>query len=543
MVQFFRNRFTLPFSGFLTGALLSVAWPSGGFAPILFIAFVPLLAAEDAVYRKQTAAGGWSLFWSAYLAFFTFNLLTTWWVRYASFFGAVAAIICNALFMALVFQLFHRMRVRSNGKYGYLALFVCWIAFEHLHMDWDLSWPWLTLGNGFAGWPRMIQWYEFTGILGGSLWVLAVNVMIYRLISNRIFNLGELPVRKGLWVLTVLILLPIGYSVVRFETYTEASDPVHIAVVQPNIDPYNEKFSGMSSREQLARILQLAATVTDSSTDLIVAPETALPDGIWEEELDQHRHVEMLRRFSEDHGGVDWVIGVATNKLYADSTQRSATARSFRDTSLYYDSFNTAMVPGSSGPVQLHHKSKLVPGVEKMPFPAVFRHLESLAIDLGGTSGSLGLQETPSVFTLHSGRRFAPVICYESIYGDYVSQQIRNGAEFIAIITNDGWWNDTPGHRQHLKYATLRAIESRRSIARSANTGISCFINQRGEILQATSWWEPDAIKATIHSNKQLTFYSRLGDYPGTLAMILFPVLLFMTYRIRTLKGPADSKN
>jgi apolipoprotein N-acyltransferase len=530
-VQLFGNRFALLFSGTLAGALFSLAWPSGGFAPLLFIALVPLLAVEDAIFRKQIPYGSWTLFWSAYLAFFTFNILTTWWVRYASFFGAVAAIICNALFMALVFQMFHRIRVKTGGKIGYLALFVFWIAFEHLHMDWDLSWPWLTLGNGFAGWPRMIQWYEFTGVLGGSLWVLAVNVLIYRAAAKRIFNIGTFNLNKAVVILSVLILVPIGYSIIRYETLDETSDPVQIAVVQPNIDPYNEKFSGMSSQDQLARILQLAYTVTDSSTDIVVAPETALPDGIWEEELERHRHVSMLRRFAADHGGADWVIGLASNKLYNDSNHRTSTARRFRDTALYYDSYNTAMLPGQGGAIQLHHKSKLVPGVEKMPFPALFKHLENLAIDLGGTSGSLGMQEHPSVFTLKSGKRVAPVICYESIYGDYLSQQIRNGAELILIITNDGWWDNTPGHRQHLKYATLRAIESRRSIARSANTGISCFINQRGDILQATSWWEPAAIKATINANSDLTFYSKLGDYPGLLALIATPLLIFLGFR------------
>ena len=83
----------------------------------------------------------------------------------------------------------------------------------------------------------------------------------------------------------------------------------------------------------------------------------------------------------------------------------------------------------------------------------------------------------------------------------------------IFIITNDGWWGNTAGHKQHLHYASLRAIETRRSIARSANTGISAFINQRGDIEQATEYWEPAVIQGTIRANDQMTFYGRHGDY------------------------------
>src|SRR5207247_2436074 len=111
------------------------------------------------------------------------------------------------------------------------------------------------------------------------------------------------------------------------------------------------------------------------------------------------------------------------------------------------------------------------------------------SIDLGGTSGSLGMQKERTVFKTQSTINnpqsaifIAPAICYESIYGDFLSAYIRNGAEFIAVITNDGWWGDTPGYIQHENYARLAAIEFRRDIARSANTGISCFINQKGDI-------------------------------------------------------------
>jgi apolipoprotein N-acyltransferase len=518
------------FLAFLSGILLSLAWPSSGFAPLLFIALVPLIFVEDIAIRLRDRHSPWLFFGSAYFCFFTFNLLTTWWVKYASLFGAVAAIVCNALFMALVFQLWHFTRSRLRGVSGYVALPVYWISFEWLHLDWDLSWPWLTLGNGFAGWVKMIQWYEFTGVLGGTLWVLVINILLYVTIKQRLFFNVLIDYRRTLFLLLLIIAVPLMWSVYRYHSYREQHNPVSIAVIQPNIDPYNEKFSGMSSDAQLKRILELAAEVTNDSTDFIVAPETALPDGMWEENLSDQHQVRQLRRFADEYPRARWVIGLSSHKFYPDSNHRSATARKFTQQDGYYDSYNTAMQIDRDGVIQLHHKSKLVPGVEKMPFPEIFKHIDKFAIDLGGISGSLGVQDTPSVFTNHvDDHVVAPVICYESIYGAYLAKYIRKGASLIFIITNDGWWSDTPGYRQHLKYATLRAIEARRSIARSANTGISCFINQRGDILQATAWWVPAFIKAEINASDIITFYVRFGDYTGVAAVAAACFLLLLT--------------
>jgi len=176
----------------------------------------------------------------------------------------------------------------------------------------------------------------------------------------------------------------------------------------------------------------------------------------------------------------------------------------------------------STSTIQLYHKSKLVPGVEKMPFPRIFKSLEKFAINMGGSTGSYGIQEERTVFLSRENKvKIAPVICYESAYGEFVSKYIINGANLIFIITNDGWWGNTAGYKQHLDYACLRAIETRRSIARSANTGISCFINQRGDIIEKSEWWTATAMKNNINTNSYLTFYVKYGDYIGRICQYL----------------------
>src|SRR5690606_16142321 len=197
-----------------------------------------------------------------------------------------------------------------------------------------------------------------------------------------------------------------------------------------------------------------------------------------------------------------------------------------------FDMFNTACFLSDTGEIAFYHKSKLVPGVEIMPYPQVFGFVSELLFSLGGTSGGYGRQKTPTVFAGEEGIQVAPAICYESIYGEFMSKFVQQGAGLIFIITNDGWWGNTPGHRQHLHYARLRAIELRRSIARSANTGISAFIDQRGQVLQPTEYWTQDVLRATLLVNKELTFYARFGDYLGRTAAWL-SILVFLSALVK----------
>jgi apolipoprotein N-acyltransferase len=128
-----------------------------------------------------------------------------------------------------------------------------------------------------------------------------------------------------------------------------------------------------------------------------------------------------------------------------------------------------------------------------------------------------------------SGIGVAPVICYESLWGDWIGKSVKEGAQFIAIITNDGWWGNTSGKDQHLLYAKLRAIETRRWVVRSANTGISGFIDQKGDLIKQSKWWVPTALKADINLNSDLTFYVENGDLIAklcSLTALLFALII-----------------
>jgi apolipoprotein N-acyltransferase len=174
------SRYVLSISA---GVLLSLAW-LGLPGWLLFIAFFPLLLLENFFVSKKTEFRGVSFWGHSFLAFLIWNGISTWWIAYATVAGALMAIIANSFLMSLVWWLGHTARRYFKANLGYLALAVFWISFEYFHFHWDIEWPWLNLGNGFANNVKMIQWYEYTGTLGGTVWVLALNIILFNIYVN-----------------------------------------------------------------------------------------------------------------------------------------------------------------------------------------------------------------------------------------------------------------------------------------------------------------------------------------------------------------------
>ncbi len=523
----------------LSAILLWAGWPAHGFSFLLLIAFCPLLFVEEYFYRERDNYKAFALFRYAYITTLSWNILSTWWILNASIVGGIAAMILNALFMTLVLVLFHYVRMKTNNLTGYSALIILWISFEYFHLNWQCSWPWLTLGNGFANWANSVQWYEYTGALGGSLWILIANIIFIRLITGIWLDKADKKAKRNLITAAVsIIIVPLVVSLITLERFQNSqadgdkrkNQAVNVVVVQPNIDPYNEKFSG-DYMNQLNKMLSLADTKVDTATDYLVFPETALTDpNIWENNWDANGSIQVLKNYVARHPHLSLVTGASTNRDYAKGDSLSESARKYIDGGGYYDSYNTAIQLNNNKHLQYYHKSKLVPGVESMPFQKFLGPIADLAFKLGGASGTLGTQKEPSIFTDPvSQTKVGVAICYESIYGEYVGKYVQKGAQLIFIITNDGWWQDTPGYKQHLTYARLRAIETRRNIARAANTGISAFINATGDIIQHTGWWQPAAISERLIANNELTFYVTHGDYLGRAACWLcIPLFLFL---------------
>jgi len=511
-----------------------LAWPERGFPGLLFVGFVPLLWLEDYISRHPDRFVKFSPLFYSYPAFFTWNLLTTWWIYNSTVIGAVIAIVINSLFLSIVFQAYAWVKEQLKIHLaGYLALISFWMAFEYLHLNWILAWPWLNLGNGFACYHKWIQWYEYTGVSGGTLWALTGNILAFegirklRLKKQTLKSENRTPI-----VFFVFIFLwiagPIVLSLSLYRHYIEKPDPVSFVVVQPNLDPYSEQYT-VPPPQVIGKIITLAGPLLDSTTNFLVAPESAIQETMWEDDVNTFTSIRLLKEVIDRYPRLNILVGGSTFRIFRRGEKLTRSARKFTDADLYYDAFNTAILMNSSGSLQLYHKSKLTPGVEALPSFRGFNWLEKFALDMGGTVGSLGTDALRKVYTTTGTVPVSPAICYESVFGEFFATFVRNGARIMIIITNDGWWGNTPGYRQHFAFARLRAIENRRSIARSANTGISAFIDQRGDAHDITSYWVPAAIKGILNANDTLTFYTKHGDYLAQIAGWLTAALLLIS--------------
>lgn len=501
----------------LSGLLIAVAWPVRGLAPLAFIAFVPLLYLEDKHYS----------FWISSIAFLIWNALTTWWVWKTTALGTIGMIVLNSLFMTCVFWAYHFVKSRLyDNKKGYYLLIIFVLAFEYLHLNWQINWPWLNLGNVFSHYHSWVQWYSITGIAGGTIWVLTTNILIYKFLHLSFRAAGE----ESHWRLAVTIVcilfIPLIISKIQYFSYTEQGEDVEIVVVQPNLDPYTEEFA-LNPRQIMQRNLSVASPLMTENTRFVVSPESAIQENIWLERIDNYYSIKELRRFINNYPQTCYVIGISAYGLAPDGSENDFAARKFYDVDKYFYAYNTATLITKDS-IQLYHKSRLTPGAEAMPSWWFMRMLKDSALDLGGTVGTLKKDSEARTLSFDN-HKVGTLICYESVFGEYVTEFVRKGADMLLVITNDGWWGNSPGHKQHLEFSKLRAIETRRSVARSANTGISGFINQRGDIIEQSKYWEQTALRNTIKTNDKLTFYVRYGDYLYKISVFLTALLVAMT--------------
>ncbi|HVW96841.1 MAG TPA: apolipoprotein N-acyltransferase [Mucilaginibacter sp.] len=511
----------------LSGLLLWAAWPPIPYTTfLLFIGFVPMLIAVENIINANYVKKGKKIFGTAFLGFFIWNTLSVYWVYNAiKDIGEVVALpislvpyALGPLLMASAFWLYYRLRLVSGRGWSLAGLVCFWIAYEYLHQTWDLNFPWMTLGNGFAVTHQWVQWYEYTGVYGGTVWIWVLNVLLFLIWMGIQEPTGKKQRLKLITAFVVVLIVPLSFSLYRYYSYKEQVNPSNIVVVQPNIDPY-AKESSMPPMEQLKILTHLSDSVGQHNTEFFIWPETAIADEADEATIRNNPYFLQAQRFLNKYKNGNILTGAETYKLYNRPTTTSE--RYDSRNRIYYDYFNAAVNIENSAEVQFYHKSKLVPGVESMPFGSALSFLKPVFEHLGGATGNYGGQAEPGVFYSQEGIGGAPVICYESIFGEWVATAVHKGAQFIAVITNDGWWGNTSGKDQHVDYAKLRAIETRRWVCQSANTGISAFINQRGDIIQKSKWWVSTALKQDINLNSDLTFYVLHGDYPAFIGSFL----------------------
>ena len=525
------------FLSLISALLLSISWPTYGIPFFIFFAFVPLLLMEQEISKfSKIHKKGWAVFGLTYLAFFIWNVVTTGWLYHAknpdgnnSLLAVAIPVIVNSLLMSLVFQLYYWYK-KVRGTYFGLVFFVAiWLSFERFHLNWEFTWPWLNLGNAFSEYPQLIQWYDTIGATGGSFWILLINVFAFY--TLRIWQAGRIrkDLVKNISILTAIIVLPLLISIYKYNSYQEKPiGEVTTLLLQPKLDPYTEKYS-KDSLQILGELLSLAEENSKTKVDFFIAPETAFPGNgsLSENGFNKSTSIAIAKEFLGKHPQSIFLTGASTHKFLFDEAETQDYSTEIQE-GVWVNSYNSALQIIPNQNVEVYHKAKLVPGVEIFPY---IRYLKPILgdamLDFGGANSSLGIDKERKVFSNKFNKaKMAPIICYESIYGEYVTDYVKNGANLLAIMTNDSWWDNTEGHKQLLSYARLRAIETRREIVRAANSGISAHINARGDILQDTFYDDRTALLVKANLLEEKSIYTKIGDLISRIAIFVLGFLI-----------------
>ena len=525
------------FLSLISALLLSISWPIYGIPFFIFFAFVPLLLMEQEISKfSKIHKKGWAVFGLTYLAFFIWNVVTTGWLYHAknpdgnnSLLAVAIPVIVNSLLMSLVFQLYYWYK-KVRGTYFGLVFFVAiWLSFERFHLNWEFTWPWLNLGNAFSEYPQLIQWYDTIGATGGSFWILLINVFAFY--TLRIWQAGRIrkDLVKNISILVAIIVLPLLISIYKYNSYQEKPvGEVTTLLLQPKLDPYTEKYS-KDSLQILGELLSLAEENSKTKVDFFIAPETAFPGNgsLSENGFNKSTSIAIAKEFLGKHPQSIFLTGASTHKFLFDEADTEDYSTEIQE-GVWVNSYNSALQIIPNQEVEVYHKAKLVPGVEIFPY---IRYLKPILgdamLDFGGANSSLGIDKERKVFSnTFNKAKMAPIICYESIYGEYVTDYVKNGANLLAIMTNDSWWDNTEGHKQLLSYARLRAIETRREIVRAANSGISAHINARGDILQDTFYDDRTALLVKANLLEEKSIYTKIGDLISRIAIFVLGFLI-----------------
>ncbi|MCQ2187443.1 MAG: apolipoprotein N-acyltransferase [Bacteroidales bacterium] len=524
-----RNKLLLWIFVLLFAVLMSIPWLVPRMGVLALVGFLPLLLADDIATQLKMKH-----FWVySYVAFVLWNAFTTFWVCNATVGGGIFAVLANALQMCLIWGVFRFSKKRLGGVLPYLFLAAMWIAWERFYFSADISWPWLVLGNAFARSTRLVQWYSVTGTLGGSLWIWAANLGIYGILvalsDGHAFRWNFFARITACLALILVFFGPIVASRMMYNRYSPVSEgTVDVVIGQPNFDPYH-KFESMSQAEQDSVLICLYDSALENRHDgsvLLLAPET-FTSSMFLDRIPENVTMKDFQALLQKNRNAEILFGASTYE-YHDT--RSAPLLSYPYGDGWLRSYNSAVLADADGNTQVYHKSRLVVGTEKTPYPKLFVPLDNWLCKVFKMRGPLIArcvgQDAPSVLRLKDSTALGCAVCYESVYPEFCTGYVKAGARAMTVITNDAWWGNTPGYRQHLSYSRLRAIELRRDIARCGNTGISCFIDQRGDIVQQGPWWEECTLQGKVNLNSAQTPFVRYGDIVGRVCTLAFLLLL-----------------
>lgn len=525
MNEFFNRLYSSNWqSSVLAGILLGLSFPPFNLFLLSIPAFMLLFRISDRCVSAR------EVMYFTYPAFLIWNIITTYWLTLATITGGVAAIVANSVLMTLPMAgIFHIRRSSPGLILSAITSASMWVIYEFLHFRWDLSWPWLIVGNAFSNAPILIQYASVTGVMGISFWVVMVAGILQGFDENPLKSLSQ---KLSYWPYSLMIFaFPIWSAIIHLTHDTKADSFVEVVVAQPNYDSYLQNAGYDDIDIALDELILLTDSVRTPNTRFVFWPENALMHNIIHYSV-RHPVNRLLDVASE--WNVNLISGATWYKYYEGNDH----PRVYKEYSngQKFEVFNAAVGFSPSGEIRVYEKANLVPIVERIPFLDFFGRFQNPWIDWR-TVPSYGKGNSVINYEM-DGLTSPALICYDSVFPDWNRSFVKDGADFITVITNDGWWGNSSGHIQHFDFARIRAIETRRTVIRSANNGISGMIFASGAVHSKTDYWTKDALRLNVPVHSGQTFYVRFGDWIGYLSLIILFITSIRTrgYQVRSIE-------
>jgi apolipoprotein N-acyltransferase len=521
-----RKRFLL--LGLVSGIFLGLSFPPFPFPYLMFVALVPYFF----VIAKKEKLAQINRF-TYYTAFF-FNLIALYWVgswtKEADTFlmiSGAALLFFNPLLFLVPSTLFYCAKKTFDTKTAFLVFPFFWVFYEFLYTLTDLRFPWLTLANGQTQFNLFIQVADIIGAYGLSLLILFANVYFYFGIKE-IF-ITKKYINKNLITALLIILIPVLYGVGKKVVSDGPAKVIKVGLIQPNLNPWS-KWQGGNLNQLTGKYLELSDQAVKKGAQLIVWPESALPVYLL---AGNYPFTEQAIHEFVDKNNIHLLTGMPDVQFYFDKSNAPADAKKVLKSEAQYTTYNSILLfRPKSLEVQKYGKIKLVPFGERVPFLDALPFLgDWIKWNVGISSWNVG--KTKTVFSLNDSTKIAGVVCIESIYPDFVSEFVKNGAQLIAVVTNDSWYGYSSGPFQHKEISILRAVENRRTVLRAANGGISCIIDPLGNTVESTKLFTDTLLVGDAVLNDKISFYTNYPFIAPALVCIMSVGMIIIFFAIK----------
>ncbi len=532
-----RSRFVDQFSGsiwvLISGMMLGLSFPPFPLWWLAYVALVPLLV------RWSRMPLGWMLLREAYSAFLVMAAIAGHWVLFhehvLTALTSGLGLLLLPVPMTLPVVAAALAKQRFGFGFGFAVLVSSWLAMEYAMTHGPVALPWLLLGNTQATATPFNQFADLGGVGGLTLWLWLVNGALFWAIQVRpTFAKTAFAVAA-----VVLLAAPVGYGWWRTDRLEAPTGTLEVGLVQPAVSPHRWSDVTNGARVDLMATLsaqQLRAAEGSGPTRparrpaLLVWPETSLP--VYADARRQRALYRRLDAWTVEHD-VALLTGAITRYDSAPSlTVDAVVAEKYAQVTPYY---NSALLFQGGDPTQQIDKIHMIPFAERVPLVEWRPALAALGVASGGV-GAYGLGRRQRILEAGSAR-FGALICYESLFGDHARRLVENGAEFLTVLSQDGWWGRSAGYRQHFALSRLRAVENRRAVVMGTVTGRSGLIEPDGSVRAVTGWMEQTVHQTSVPLLHAPTYYTTHGDWVGRSALVL-TLLLALLWGFMTLFFP-----